>query len=134
LWQPLSPYSLPQNVSILSKFFSRHITSPYSPPVRHIVFTGVADAVCHTHFRHLEYGQETLVKLPVQPPYVSCGLHAGMRPGGYNCTQVPHNRRWRTGARHTNHRVSDLERSLIDYSNSFPVRVPRSQPLRVSTH
>jgi hypothetical protein len=22
----------------------------------------VADAVCHTHFRHLEYGQETLVQ------------------------------------------------------------------------
>ncbi len=55
----LNTYCLPQNVSILSKFFSPHITTP---PVRHIVFTGVADAVCHTHFRHLEYGQETLVQ------------------------------------------------------------------------
>jgi hypothetical protein len=34
---------------------------PYSPPVRHIPFAGVAEALRHTHFQHLEYGQETLV-------------------------------------------------------------------------
>jgi hypothetical protein len=36
---------------------------PYSPPVRHIPFAGVAEALRHTHFQHLEYGQETLVAL-----------------------------------------------------------------------
>jgi hypothetical protein len=62
VWQPLSPYSLPQHVSILSKFFSCHIRLPYSPPVRHIPFADVAEALRHTHFQHLEYGQGTLVE------------------------------------------------------------------------